>query len=226
MKDTFYFSHDYNARSDDKIKPILRKFGMLGYGIFWSIIEDLYNNANALRTDYESIAFDLHSEANIIKSIINDFDLFVVKDCFFGSLSVQKRLEERNSKSLKAKESAFKRWNKDANALPTHSERIEIGCDSNAIKERKGKEIKINFEHFPEYEKILLAWFEYKRCKKQSYKNIQSQELFYKSLLKLSNSNIEMATKIINQSMANNWSGIFELKQEHKKGFQLNTAII
>ena len=39
-KDTFYFSHDYNARNDEKIKRLIRKHGMQGYGVFWSIVED------------------------------------------------------------------------------------------------------------------------------------------------------------------------------------------
>jgi hypothetical protein len=149
MKDTFYFSHDYNTRTDDKIKPLLRKHGMLGYGIFWAIIEDLYNNANALRTDYEGIAYDLHSDENIVKSIINDFDLFVFNDGFFGSLSVQKRIDERNEKSEKARKSAYYKWNKDANAKRTQSERIEKGYEGNAIyKEKEINEINISFDIF------------------------------------------------------------------------------
>ena len=133
-KDTFYFSHDYNARNDEKIKRLIRKHGMIGYGIFWSIVEDLYNNANALRMDYDGIAYDLRSDSDTIFSVINDFDLFVFDIDTFGSISVQNRLNERNDKSIKARESANKRWN-NANALPAQS-------DSNAIKEIKGKEIK------------------------------------------------------------------------------------
>jgi hypothetical protein len=89
--DTFYFSHDYSARNDEKIKRLIRKYKYLGYGIYWAIIEDLYNNANALRMDYDGIAFDLHSDEKTIKSIVEDFDLFVFDGEFFGSLSVQKR---------------------------------------------------------------------------------------------------------------------------------------
>ena len=133
-KDTFYFSHDYNSRNDEKIKFLIRKHGMLGYGLFWAIIEDLYNNANALRTDCEGIAYDFRTHSDIIKSIIYDFDLFVFDSDTFGSLSVQKRIDNRDSKSIKARESAHKRWT-NANAMPTQ-------CEGNAIKERKGKEIK------------------------------------------------------------------------------------
>jgi len=137
MKDTFYFSHDYNARNDAKIKNLIRKHGINGYGIFWAIVEDLYNNANALPTDYESIAYDLRSDAETVKSIISDFDLFVFDGNNFGSVSIEKRLNERNEKSAKAKHSANLRWNKvkeDANALRTQSE-------GNAIKESKVKEL-------------------------------------------------------------------------------------
>jgi len=137
-KDTFYFSHDYNARNDEKIKMLIRKHGMMGYGVFWAIVEDLYNNANALRTDYDGIAYDLRLHSDIVKSVVNDFDLFEINGDYFGSSSVQARLDQRNEKSLSARKSASYRWNKkeeDANALQTLSE-------GNAKKERKGKEIK------------------------------------------------------------------------------------
>jgi hypothetical protein len=140
MKDTFYFSHDYNARTDPKIKRLMAKHGMTGYGIYWAIIEDLYNNANALQTDCESIAYDLRVDSEIIKSIIFDFDLFKIDGEIFSSLSIQRRLDDRNEKSEKARKSAEYRWNKkleNANAMRTQS-------DGNAIKERKGKERKLN----------------------------------------------------------------------------------
>lgn len=141
-KDTFYFSHDYNVRNDEKIKRLIRKHGMQGYGVFWAIIEDLYNNANALRTDYDGIAYDLRSDSDVVASVINDFDLFVFDGEFFGSKSVQERLQQRNSKSESARKSASYRWN-NANALQTQSE-------GNAKKERKGKEIKGNKIYYRE----------------------------------------------------------------------------
>lgn len=134
-KETFYFSHDYTARSDEKIKNLIYDFGYQGYGIYWALIEELYQNANALQTNYKRIAFDMRVDENTIKSIIENFDLFIVENQYFGSLSVQRRFDMRNDKSNKARESAQKRWTKDANALQTQS-------DSNAIKESKLKESK------------------------------------------------------------------------------------
>ena len=134
--DTYYFSHDYNSRNDDKIKELIYQHGYLGYGVFWALIEDLYNNANAMRLQYERIAFDLRIDENLVKSIINDFGLFEIKENHFYSNSIQKRLDQRKKKSEKATQSANKRWG-NANAMRTHS-------DGNAIKEKKGKEIKEN----------------------------------------------------------------------------------
>ena len=148
MKETYYFSHDYNSRSDEKIKLLIRKHGMLGYGIFWSIVENLYNNANALRTDYEGIAYDLRVDEVIAKSIINDFDLFVIENDSFGSISVERRINEKNAKSKTARKSAISRWEKhrhNADALNPDASALQEEIERNALKEekeRKEKEIK------------------------------------------------------------------------------------
>lgn len=146
-KETYYFSHDYTARSDEKIKNLIYDFGYQGYGIYWALIEELYQNANALQTNYKRIAFDMRVEEKIIESIVQNYGLFIVENEYFGSLSVQRRLDMRNEKSNKARESAQKRWTKDANALPTQS-------DSNAIKESKVKETKRKVFTKPTIEEI------------------------------------------------------------------------
>ena len=71
-----YFSHDYNTRSDEKVKLLIRRHGMAGYGIFWALVEDLYRNANALQLDCEGIASDYKTTEDVIRSIIFDFGLF------------------------------------------------------------------------------------------------------------------------------------------------------
>ena len=41
-KETFYFSHDYNARNDIKIQALLVEHGAAGYGVYWIIVEILH----------------------------------------------------------------------------------------------------------------------------------------------------------------------------------------
>jgi hypothetical protein len=216
-KDTFYFSHDYNSRNDEKIKFLIRKHGITGYGLFWAIIEDLYNNANALRTDYEGIAYDYRLDSEFVKSVIKDFDLFVFDGDTFGSLSVQKRLDERDSKSVKARESASKRWT-NANAMQSQ-------CEGNAIKERKVKEIKekkvnkgkeIVFPFDSEvFKKYWSLWLEFKKEQFNfTYKSNISIQSALNELVRLSNGQEQIAVKIIEQSMAKGWQGFFQLKNE------------
>jgi len=78
-KNTFYFSHDYNTRTDEKIKNLLRTHGLLGYGVYWALIEDLYNNANAMQLHYSGISYDLRISPELAESVINDFGLFTVE---------------------------------------------------------------------------------------------------------------------------------------------------
>ena len=225
--DTFFFSHDYNARSDDKIKRLIRKHGMIGYGVFWSIVEDLYQNANAMRTDCDGIAYDLRVQSDIVQSVLFDFDLFIHDGDMFGSISIQKRLDQRKDKSVKASVSAHKRW-ENANAMRTHSDR-------NAIKESKVKDIKVkdikvkeskenntaNASHSVEIEnpfgvsgkRMWEAWKDYKRDEhRKSYKSTKTEQQALIQLFELSGGNVETATKIIQQSIGNQWQGLFELK--------------
>jgi uncharacterized protein YdaU (DUF1376 family) len=131
----YWFTHDYNARNDSKIKKLIKKHGMSGYGIYWALVEDLYNNSNKIQLDYETIAYDLRVKEVLVKSIITDFDLFEMHEGTLQSKSVERRLDDRKDKSVKASEAAKKRW-RNADAMQTHS-------DSNAIKgdNIKGHEI-------------------------------------------------------------------------------------
>jgi hypothetical protein len=140
-----YFSHDYDTRSDERIIDLLSVHGWEGYGLYWAIVELLYQNDGFLQLFYKRIAFALRANESNIKSIIEDFDLFVIDGDKFYSESVIRRLKQREEKSAKARKSAYARWG-DANALRTES-------DGNAIKERKGKEIKEKKE-IPAFEDV------------------------------------------------------------------------
>ena len=67
----------------------------------------------------------------------------------------------------------------------------------------------------PEFADVFSMWIEYKRERKESYKSDKSLKAAYSKLLKLSGNNPCIASEIVEQSMANNWAGLFELKTEH-----------
>ena len=65
----------------------------------------------------------------------------------------------------------------------------------------------------PEFVHIFTVWLEYKRERKESYKSEKSLKAAYSKLLQLSGNDPEKASAIVEQSMANNWAGLFELKE-------------
>ncbi len=141
-KEAYYFSHDSNAKDDPKILQLRMEMGWEGYGLFWAIIEMLRNESDfRMRTHYKGIAFALQTHEDCIKKLINEFDLFELDEQYFWSESLLKRMELKEERSEKARESAKKRWNRDidANAMRTHSER---NADAMQLKESKVKEIK------------------------------------------------------------------------------------
>lgn len=134
-KDGFYFSHDFSARNDTKLQQIIRKKGMAGVGLFWCLVELLYEeNGKLFFKNIEDIAFALRVKSKEIKDLVENFEVFQKSDECFWSESVLARLEQRNEKSEKAKNSVNKRWSKER----TQYDRIENVKDekyeSNTIK--------------------------------------------------------------------------------------------
>jgi len=80
-------------------------------------------------------------------------------------------------------------------------------------KENNTKEKERDFID-PLFLPVFMDWINYKRQRKESYKAEASEKAFYNLLLKLSNNNPVTAKAIVETSMANNWAGIFELKEK------------
>jgi len=144
MKDAYYFSHDVDARHDPKITRLLLEKKAEGYGIYWVIVEMLraQETLSLSKNDYDAIAYQSHSDCISVASVVENYGLFKFSKCatqcdVFHSPSLNRRVERFREKSKKYAENAKKRWSKDAMALPTE-------CNGNALKERKGKEIKVN----------------------------------------------------------------------------------
>lgn len=74
-------------------------------------------------------------------------------------------------------------------------------------------EVENEDEIVNEYKSIINEWLKYKSDKKQNYASFASIKKFYKQLFKLSKGNYKTAQEIIDQSIASNWAGIFELKE-------------
>ena len=158
---TEYFSHDYNARNDIKLKRLFMSHGVAGIGIYWCIVEMIYEGGGRIAKEMlPVIAFDLRTDEGIVNSVVFDFGLFEEAGGFITSESIQRRLGMRAEKSVKAQKSAKKRWDKsgedadamqvqcdgNANAMRTHKTR-NANASPNKIKLNKIKEKENNIGH-------------------------------------------------------------------------------
>ena len=149
-----YISHDIKASSDAKIIKLLIKHGNKGYGLYWRIIEEMAQQGGKLTLDYNVLGYTFRESAEVIKSIINDFGLFVIdaENKTFSSNRLSKEIYFINEKSQKAREKANKRWknenDKNATALPQHntgnSTAKQEQCISNAYNITQDKIVEDN----------------------------------------------------------------------------------
>lgn len=125
-----YFSHDIATKSDEKIIRLMfdfrknkKKFSEHSlrellphavYGVYWEIIE--YLHENTLKVDeLEMLSDVIRVDIDILEKILNDYDLFKIKDGTYISERVLRNLKLQEEKSEKAKASIKKRWKKKQN---------------------------------------------------------------------------------------------------------------
>lgn len=114
---TNYFSHDSNARNDEKIIRLRMRHKSAGYGVYFMILERMRDENNYMcAKDYNLIAFDLREDAALVKSVVEDFGLFVFTEDgkYFYSESFLNRMKKKEDvnerRSMSGKRGANSRW--------------------------------------------------------------------------------------------------------------------
>lgn len=152
-----YFSHDCDARNDERVTRLRIRYGAAGYGIYFMLLELLQAASEyTLETDYKALAFDLRVPACRIKTIVEQSGLFVLIDDgrrFYSErlardMGEQEKLELRRSEA--AQYAAAMRWDAENGtrtsskgaceshqktmriASKTHANRIENVCESHS----------------------------------------------------------------------------------------------
>lgn len=182
MKNAYYFPHFSNARTDKKLKRVIKDHGIAGYGIYFMLLEVLREQTDFKYTlkDLDLLADEFNISQDILKKIINDYELFQANEIEFYSVKLIEYLQPYLEKTLKARESANKRWavakdscERNANAMPTHKKRnanaMPTQCESNAnamlIKEKKKKKIKEIKEEdiYRQFEHLIITHEEHNK---------------------------------------------------------------
>jgi hypothetical protein len=86
------------------------KYPIIGYGIFFKVVELLYQNNGKLEYDLDFISFTVKYDKDVINSVLNDFDLFTIEDEVLYNKRVLESIKEITEKSEKARASANRRY--------------------------------------------------------------------------------------------------------------------
>jgi hypothetical protein len=145
MKEAYYFSHDANARQDEKILMLRAEHGWEGYGIYWALVEMMFENSDSAlhHNKIRGIAVSYNINITVLESVINTCiteELFVSDEEKFWSDSLIRRKnkyqEIKEKKAEAGRKGMAKRWGKDNTVITD---------DNTAItKDNKGKESKVN----------------------------------------------------------------------------------
>lgn len=149
----FYFPHDSNARNSDRLIKLRMRHGAAGYGVFFMIIERLREETEYMSVkDYNMIAFDLRVDASLVKSVVEDFGLFVFTEDgkYFYSESLCERMsvmdKSKSEKSAAGRKGMEKRWGRKTKSTENDNSVItELSdLDNNKNKINNKKENKFS----------------------------------------------------------------------------------
>jgi hypothetical protein len=219
-----YFLHDTSSFQDEKITELFINYGYEGLGLFYTILEKIALQEKPIKTSVLKAQLKIGKrlekcwcfmeEIDLIQS--NNNETFNVRLLSYSEKYQIKK--EKNAKRI----SEWRKNQEDTKNVTCY----ESVCNTPKVKESKVNISKVkenkenNIIDFPfdeKYKEPLLIWFDYKKQIKDSYKTTIGKEKCYKNLVELSKNNPDIAKKIVDQSIANNWKGLFELKEKSKQ---------
>lgn len=109
------------------------------------------------------------------------------------------------------------RVNRDSINNPSSKKSVKSKRE-NSPKEKKFSIDSWTLQLESPWRELMLIWLDYKRTRKESYRSEVGAKKCLTMLRNLSGGNAEIAQRIIDQSMANNWAGLFALRDGVARG--------
>lgn len=225
-----YFPMDVDM--DDKVELIEAKHGITGFGILIKLYQKLYKEGYFLKWTEETLLLTskrINVDSNKVIEVINDclkYQLFdetlYKKYSILTSPGIQKRylqaIDRRKDIGLIKNYIIV-----DINGLNVNINWINVDNNTQSkVKKSKGKDNKEESKEkeivYPfSSENFKEGWLKWKTFKKQqfnfTFKSHISEQSAVNRLAELSDNNEHVAVKIIEQSIANGWQGLFELNK-------------
>ena len=104
MTEKQYFPHEIGARNNPKLQALEMSMGKAGKGLWWDVVDYMYECDGTLPADYRLLSYVLHCDAEDLRRVVEDFDLFVIADGIITKAGVQERIDRRNAAAEQKRE--------------------------------------------------------------------------------------------------------------------------
>lgn len=227
-----WFKHDADANADAKLQNVLLDYGLEGYGLYWYCVEliagsvDVDNLTFQLEHDARIIARNTGSTPQKVEEMMRYFvkiGLFECSENVITCMKMAKRLDKSMTSNpvMRGMIDRLKSENHDSvrighDNIMQDKIRLDKSRKDNKTKERKSADFlppdNLNLEAWKK-------WVEFRKAAKfKAYQNnAQSAGRAMANLIKLAGGNESAQMQIVEQSMNNNWQGLFPLRQGFQK---------
>jgi len=157
-KGSYYFSHDGNARNDEKVLMLRAEHGWEGYGLFWALVEMMFESKDTClhHAHLKGIALCYNVDITVLEGVINTcltHHLFDSDGVSFWSETLRQRkqifMDARQQKSDAGKAGMAKRWGfSGASDNSVITEGNAVITEHNKVKVKEKDKVK-NTTHSP-----------------------------------------------------------------------------
>ena len=240
-----YFPLD--VHTDDKFKFIEIKFKLEGFAVIVKLFQRIYAQGYWCEWGEDEVlifAHEIGSSTELLNEIVTEAlkrDIFCEQMYdeykILTSQGIQKRYKEivKRRKGVDIVTSYLlidDDFGVNANTMYTQCKHDVSKSTQSKVKESKVKEstntiatsknssdsISSKFEINKDWAQVVFDWLEYKKERRETYKSDRSIKSFITKLRNLSGDDPAVAREIVEQSFANNYAGVFELKKQTANG--------
>ena len=212
-----YYLHDSNSFNDEKITELYLEYGYEGLGLFYTILEKLALQEKPIKTKVLKHQLNIGKKLEKVWSFIEQIDLISTNNGeTFNKQLLNFSKKYQVSKEKNAKRISEWRYNQAISENVTHSELVRNAdkVKLSKVKESKVKESKESEDFIYSLDsfrnELFKKWFKYKKEKKSSYTQSGINQL----LVDWGDKSNDELEKAINNSISNNYQGLFEPKQQ------------
>ncbi len=115
QSNSYWFKHNYNASSDEKLLIIRSELGFEGIGIYWAIVEYMYNNDGFLKEKLIDVFCNLNKiDREKIDFILKEAFKKTTKDGaqVYYAHRIAQEIAAKEDCIEKARKAAYSRWEK------------------------------------------------------------------------------------------------------------------